>query len=150
MAMKALRRSILSVGAALLTVGIATALCTRANAQVSTGTPYIPTAAETNIVVNYSTISADPLDVSVTVTYTFPTTGYTVDWGDVVSDGSEFIAETQVWAPTGVVAEHFTSVSHTYELGDLPVGTYTFDVNAWGEFVKGITFGVPVIDPPGN
>jgi len=104
--------------------------------------PCTPTAEETEIEIEpYPATDTDTVVANVTITFT--TTGYHVaDWGTVSQDGNTFTVDIQVEMYTGISLPMITYVSHTYELGTLPVGTYTFILTAWGTYVNSSTFDV--------
>jgi len=76
----------------------------------------------------------------VNVTITFPDSGYMVsDWGTVARDGGEIWVDSEIWDWTGYSFQIITTLSHTYNLGQLD-GYYTFTFKAWGNDVKSVSF----------
>jgi hypothetical protein len=79
----------------------------------------------------------------INITITFPTAGYDISsWGEVTKDGYILWANSEIWHWTGMCAQVITPVSHTYELGYLESGNYTFTFKAWGIDIKSIDFTV--------
>ena len=77
----------------------------------------------------------------INVTLVFPDSGYMVsDWGTVVMDGSAIWVDSQIWDWTGPALAVITTRSHTYSLGFLEAGEYTFTFKVWGYPVKSISF----------
>ena len=71
----------------------------------------------------------------------FPDSGFSVsDWGTVVIDGSAIWVDSQIWDWTGLALMVITTDSHTYDLGYLEAGEYTFTFKVWGYPVKSISF----------
>lgn len=85
----------------------------------------------------------------VEVSVTFYDAGYNVsDWGDVVKDGYEIWADSEIWDWTGPAALVITTLCHIYNLGELEHGTYTFTFKAWSLPVESIVFTIPPL--PGD
>jgi hypothetical protein len=85
----------------------------------------------------------------INATITFGDAGYLVtDWGTVVQQDFEIWADAQIWDWTGPAALVITTFRHTYDLGILNEGTYTFAFKAWNCPVKSISFIIirPVIE----
>ncbi len=80
----------------------------------------------------------------VNVTITFPTAGYNVsDWGTaIIKEDYDIWADSEIWQWTGVSIQVITKYSHTYELGHLKQGNYTFTFGSWGYPVKSLAFDV--------
>ena len=87
----------------------------------------------------------------INITITFPTAGYDISsLGEVTKDGYILWANSEIWHWTDMCAQVITPVSHTYELGYLESGNYTFTFKAWGIDIKSIDFtvtAVATIDP---
>ena len=85
----------------------------------------------------------------INVSITFPDSGFGVeDWGTVVKEEYEIWVDSKIWDWTGYAFLVITTVSHTYELGYLKIGNYTFTFKAWGNDVKSINFTVTEVIPP--
>ena len=85
----------------------------------------------------------------VKVSITFYDAEYNIsNWGDVVKDGHEIWADSEIWDWTGPAALVITTLCHTYNLGELKHGTYTFTSKAWSLPVKSIVFTIPPL--PGD
>ncbi|MEW6034215.1 MAG: CARDB domain-containing protein [Chloroflexota bacterium] len=79
---------------------------------------------------------------------TFGSAGYRVDgWGTVTQDGSTFRADATVSRWTGPSATVMTRRSHTYDLGTVTPGSYTFEFYANGTLVKSVPFSVSAAAP---
>ena len=77
----------------------------------------------------------------VEVEMTFPTGGYDVNWGSVTRiDDFTFLADAEIWMWTGPVILVIIDVSHVYDLGALPPGTYEFIFKTWGTPIKSLYF----------
>lgn len=77
------------------------------------------------------------------ITITFSTSCYNISsWGEVTKDGYILWVNSEIWKWTGICAQVIWSVSHTYELGYLESGNYTFTFKAWSVDVKSIDFTV--------
>jgi hypothetical protein len=86
----------------------------------------------------------------VDVRIVFYAAGYEVkDWGNVSVRGRELWVSSEIWSWMGVTVPAITEVSHTYELGHLKSGNYTFTFMAWGVRVKSIQFVVRNWSRPG-
>ena len=87
-------------------------------------------------------------NTSVQVTLTCPNAGYRVsDWGQVVRAGNDFSVDARVERWTGVSAQMIITISHTYTLGALTPGTYSFAVKANGTVVKTQAFTIGTAAP---
>jgi len=104
---------------------------------------YTPSSSEV-------TIDAEVSDGAVTVTVTFAEGLNVTDWGTVTQSGSQFIVDVDVykWNGTEVPEVPDESRVHTYDLGTLSYGTYTFILKAWGSQVASESFEVPDLEPP--
>jgi len=82
------------------------------------------------------------------VSITFSDGGFSIsDWGTVVREGCEIWVDSKIWDWTGPSILVITRLSHTYNLGRLESGNYTFTFKAWGNNVKSINFTVTEIIP---
>ena len=69
--------------------------------------------------------------------------GYNVsDWGYVVIDGYEISVDSEIWMWTGVSIQVITTLCHTYNLGELEDGSFTFTFEVWGTPVKDTTMKI--------
>lgn len=101
--------------------------------------PYVPSAYQVSF--SYWRDGGNMSHVCVSVD--LPDTGTeVVDWGTSSTLGHYISVDTIMYHWTGVVAPVITTVSHTYHLGNLPCGSYTFDFKAWGIPVKSFFFNV--------
>jgi hypothetical protein len=77
------------------------------------------------------------------VRLTFPNGGYRIsDWGQVTRSGNQFTADARVERWTGASIQMITVKEHTYNLGALEPGTYTFTFKSYG-----VTLGSQQFDP---
>jgi hypothetical protein len=77
----------------------------------------------------------------INVTIVFYSGGFEVrDWGDVNTDHREFWVDAKIWRWNGPTIQVIWELSHTYDLGRLKGGKYTFTFKAWGREVKSIDF----------
>jgi hypothetical protein len=75
------------------------------------------------------------------VRLTFPNTGYRVtDWGEVVRNGSDFSVDAKVERWTGASGQAITTLEHTYALGALAPGAYSFTFKSNRAVVKSQQF----------
>ncbi|MEM2995572.1 MAG: hypothetical protein QXI91_06140 [Candidatus Bathyarchaeia archaeon] len=65
-----------------------------------------------------------------------------VTWGNPVIEGNNITVNVKHWK-TGGGAQMILTLRHTYDLGVLPSGNYTFTFKVWDTPVKSITFTVP-------
>ena len=80
----------------------------------------------------------------INVSMTFPDSGFHVsDWGTVVRDRGQIWADSKIWDWTGYSFFWIITLSHTYDLGRLEEGNYTFTFKAWGFDVESVSFTVP-------
>jgi parallel beta-helix repeat protein len=78
----------------------------------------------------------------------FANSGYNVsDWGTPSIVENNVSAKTEIWKWTGMVFPIVTVYSHTYNLGKLPKGEYSFTFEVWESPVKKMAFRVPIIVP---
>jgi len=77
------------------------------------------------------------------VIITFPTPCHNVsNWGEVAKYGYSLSASSEIWKWTGPCIQVIWTVTHTYDLGYLEEGNYTFTFKAWNMPVKSIEFTV--------
>lgn len=75
------------------------------------------------------------------VRLTFPNTGYRVaDWGEVARNENSFSVDARVERWTGMSGQAITTLEHTYALGALAPGTYSFTFKSHGAVVKSQQF----------
>ncbi|MEN6449440.1 MAG: choice-of-anchor Q domain-containing protein [Thermoguttaceae bacterium] len=100
--------------------------------------PDTPTSGQTRL-----DASPSAGGTTVTVVFTFPSAGYRVSsWGAPVCDGNTFTVNTEVKRWTGPAAQIVTTFEHSYDLGSLPLGTYTFNLLASQAAVASTAFTV--------
>lgn len=88
-------------------------------------------------------------NTSAEVRLTFPNTGYRViDWGEVARNDSEFSVDAKVERWTGLSGQAITTLKHTYALGSLGPGTYSFTVKIYGSVAKREQFTIGTTSPP--
>ncbi|TVS10481.1 MAG: hypothetical protein EA424_25245 [Planctomycetaceae bacterium] len=98
-------------------------------------TPYVPSGADVRIVSGIRSTNAR-------VELTFADTGYRVaDWGRVVRQGNSFVVAANVERDvTGIHVQMLTHDSHTYRLGALEPGDYSFRFLVHGQLVQHVRF----------
>lgn len=101
---------------------------------VSAYHPYTPSPGATYLL--YSTSNGSSY---ITVYITLPHTGFSINWGTVVRDGDNFWVNSEVW-DLGWGLQVITTFSHTYDLGVLLRGDYTFTFKAWNTTLKSLNF----------
>lgn len=75
------------------------------------------------------------------VRLTFPNTGYRVtDWGEVARNGGDFSVDARVERWTGMSGQAITTLEHTYALGALAPGAYSFTFKSHRVAVKSQQF----------
>ena len=75
------------------------------------------------------------------VRLTCPNTGYRVtDWGAVVRNNNDLSVDAKVERWTGASAQMITTLEHTYSLGPLAAGSYSFTFKANGVVIKSQQF----------
>lgn len=103
-------------------------------------TPYIPSPEQ----VELESITKNG-NTFINVKLIFPNTCFRVsDWGEIERNGNTFSVNTKVEEFTGFCLQTLTTYDHTYDLGNLPDGTYSFIFKCWGEVVKVLTFEVGI------
>jgi len=77
-----------------------------------------------------------------------PSSGFNVsDWGTPVTIGNNISVNAKIWRWTGADPPVVITISHTYNLGNLPAGEYLFTFKVWGFSIKNITFTIPITVP---
>jgi hypothetical protein len=80
------------------------------------------------------------------VRLTFPNTGYRVtDWGEVSRDDSVFSVDARVERWTGASGQAITTLEHTYALGALAPGAYSFTFKSHHVVVKSQQFDPSIV-----
>jgi uncharacterized protein (TIGR03437 family) len=75
------------------------------------------------------------------VRLTFPNTGYRVtDWGEVARNDSDFSVDAKVERWTGASGQAITTLEHTYNIGALAPGTYSFTFKSYHAVVRSQQF----------
>jgi hypothetical protein len=100
--------------------------------------PYVPLANMADLVF-WATNGVAYVNVAIT----FADAGYNVsDWGTCIKNGYDIRVDSEIWDWTGPSVLVITTLSHTYSLGRLEEGEYTFTFTAWGARVKSISFTI--------
>ncbi|HEY3104783.1 MAG TPA: hypothetical protein VGJ69_14430 [Pyrinomonadaceae bacterium] len=93
-------------------------------------------------------ISTSGGNTSAEVRLTCPNSGYRVtDWGEVARNDSQFSVDAKVERWTGPSAQMITTLKHTYGLGALAPGTYSFTVKIYGSVAKTEQFSITMAAP---
>ncbi len=87
-------------------------------------------------------LSVSDSEVNVTVFITFRHAGFNVTWGTVSRKDNRFIANAEVYEWTGPAAQVITIKKHTYELGKLKPGNYTFEFRVNGVKMSELSFTI--------
>lgn len=88
----------------------------------------------------------------INVTIEFRSTGFDVSsWGAPNFSGNVITVDAKIWMWTGASCPVIIKVTHTYALGSLASGEYTFIFKVWGFPVKSIKFTIRIanISPHG-
>ncbi len=91
--------------------------------------------------VDVSTTTNNPTWASVNLTFGSSAV-QVLSWGGPVRQGNTITVNLQMETWTGLSAQVITHKSQMYNLGNLPAGTYTLQINCGGALVKEITFNV--------
>jgi uncharacterized protein (TIGR03437 family) len=111
--------------------------CARGTATAQTWEP-VSTGFTTEILV-----STSGGNTSAKVRLTFPNTGYRViDWGAVARNDGEFSVDARVERWTGLSGQAITTLEHTYALGTLAPGEYSFTVKIYGSVARTVQFSI--------
>ncbi|NVM54171.1 MAG: fibronectin type III domain-containing protein [Candidatus Helarchaeota archaeon] len=106
------------------------------------GEPYIPEVE----IVHRSVYQISYIDI----TYTYFFSNYISSWGELTRYDSQFRVNTEFWILSGENLAFpcaFFPKTHTYELGNLESGIYTFTFETWGCEVRSINFTVEPVPP---
>jgi hypothetical protein len=88
-------------------------------------------------------ISTSGGNPSAAVKFTCSTAGYRVtDWGSATRNDTEFSVDAKLERWNGPAAQMIITLAHTYSLGALAPGTYSFVVKVYGSVVKRVQFTV--------
>jgi len=80
----------------------------------------------------------------INITISLPDPSHNVtDWGTPTINGNNIEVSAEVWKRTGGAITVLVTFHHTYDLGVLQHGDYTFTFKVWDTLVKTITFTVP-------
>jgi uncharacterized protein (TIGR03437 family) len=116
--------------------------CARGTARAEAWEP-VSTGFVTEIL-----ISTSGGNTSAEVRLTFPNAGYRVtDWGEVARNDREFSVDAKVERWTGVSAQVITTLKHTYALGALAPGTYSFTVKIYSSVARTEQFSISTAAP---
>jgi len=78
---------------------------------------------------------------NINTTLAFSTGGFeTRSWGIITKENHKIWADAETWKWTGPVVQAAWKTTHTYDLGYLKPGKYTFTFKAWGENITTIEF----------
>ena len=125
----------------LITIGIGELTLCLQPTNAEEWIPYVPNSSQVKLkfwMINQS--------ARINVTITFPTPCYNVsNWGEIKKDGYNLSVDSEILRWTGACIQVFLiwSISHTYDLGHLEEGNYTFTFSAWGVPVNSMAFTVP-------
>jgi hypothetical protein len=98
------------------------------------GDPYVPYYVNLDHQVNNQTSYIETIII-------FPHFGFCVsDWGELNQNGTNFWVDSEMWGLEGYFPQAYFDVSHTYDLGYLDNGSYTFTFKSWGNSTKSIDF----------
>ncbi len=115
-----------------------------ATAQHERSVPYTPSPRQVEL-----TFWTKAEAAYITVTITLYTGGYEIrDWGTVNAKDNEMWTNTEMWKSTGPTIQVVWKTTHTYSLGYLKPGAYTFTFKTWGQTVKTISFVTIIMPPP--
>ncbi len=104
--------------------------------------PYIP--SETAITIEQRS-GNQSIYTDVCIQFSVPC--YNVTWGMVTRIGNTFYVDTQILRWTGVCIQIYPApFCHTYDLGVLQEGNYTFVFKAWDTLIKTANFDIGPID----
>lgn len=98
---------------------------------------YTPTANQT--LANVSVINGS---WRATIHYTFPTSGYRVQWGAMRRSGNVFYVTTTIEKSTAARPPYITYVGQNYSMGPLAQGQYRLRAIANGQVVRETHFTV--------
>ena len=131
-----MKREVLTTGFLVLTLIVMPLLSFDAEAQIERWVHYVPFPGQ----VELGFWMKDEV-AYINVTIVFYSGGFEVrDWGDVNMDHRELWVDSQIWRWNGPSILVIWELCHTYDLGHLKGGRYTFTFKAWGLEVKSINF----------
>lgn len=131
-----MKRELLTIGFLVLILIVMLPLSFNANAETERWVPYVPFPEQVELVFWTRNEVA-----YINVTIVFYSGGFEVrDWGNVNMDGHELWVDSEIWRWSGPDIQIILKLSHTYDLGHLMRGRYTFTFKAWGLEVKTIDF----------
>jgi len=120
----------------LLTLSMMPLLSFSAEAQTERWVPYVPSPDHVELV---SWMKDEVAYVNVTIT--FYSGGFEVkEWGVVNRKGGGLWADSEIYRWTGPAIQVVWKTPHTYSLGHLKAGRYTFMFKVWGREVQSIDF----------
>ncbi len=124
------------LGLAFMMALFLTLLSVRVEAQVEEFVPYTPDSSQVGL------ICWEQSGVSyINITIEFPDTGFHISsWGTPNTTGNNISVDAGIWRWTGLSFPVITTVSHTYNLGDLLYGEYNFFFETWGSPLRNTTF----------
>lgn len=102
--------------------------------------PYVPHPDQVDLVFWTANQKAY---INVTITFGDPCFNIS-DWGTVIKADYVWV-DSEIWHWTGGCILVLWPVSHTYELGYIEKGKYTFTFKSWGRPVKSIDFTIPPV-----
>ena len=133
-----MKREVLAIGFGFLalTLTVMPLLALNAEAQIERWVPYVPFPGQVELV-----FWMEDEVAYINVTIVFYSGGFEVrDWGDLNMDRRELWVDSEIWGWTGPAILDIWELSHTYDLGHLKEGRYTFTFKSWGREVKSIDF----------
>jgi len=105
---------------------------------------FVPVNAEKWATVELSYWMGENEESYINVTKIFPDSSYyNVTWGNPIIEGNNVTVNVESWRWTGGASQLVITLRHTYVLGVLSPGTYTFTFKVWDTPIKNITFTVP-------
>ncbi len=131
-----MKREVLTIGFLALVLIVMPLHPFDAEAQIERWVPYVPIPRDVKLV-----FWMEDEVAYINVTIVFYSGGFEVrDWGDVNMDHRELWVDSEIWRWNGPSILVVWELSHTYDLGHLKEGRYTFTFKAWGREVKSIDF----------
>lgn len=131
-----MKREVLAIGFLVLTLTVMPLLPLNAEAQIERWVPYVPFPGQVELVFWMKDEVA-----YINVTIVFYSGGFEVrGWGDLNMGRHELWVDSETWRWTGLAILGIWELSHTYDLGHLKEGRYTFTFKSWGREVKSIDF----------
>jgi len=131
-----MKKATLAIGSLELMLTLMALLSFNAEARVEQWVPYVPFEKQVELAFWMKDEVA-----YINVTITFYSGGFEIrNWGLIIKEGHELWADSEIWRWTGPVILVVWKITHTYNLGYLKNGKYTFTFRAWGYDVKSIEF----------